>query len=187
MVKGQFLDPPREPNYWKTPKQLKDLEKWYAIGVASKKDKINPEGAHERMAKRQCVTTGRRFYSFRVDFCEGCAGVDWSAPPPDLAAVSAQRCALANTPCSKHPNGVHEGCKVCNRPNGIVLPVDKIRAYFAKPESKASKSAAAAQHNQELAEQMAAGEGVFAPVVGAQRGRGRPRGGRGRGRGRGNA
>ena len=44
---------------------------------------------------------------------------------------------------------------------------DKIRAQFAKPESKASKSARAAEYNRQLAAQMAAGEGEFAPPQGA--------------------
>ena len=170
MVKGQFLDPDPEPAYYKTLEQLKDLTKWYAIGVRSKKDKITPENAHERMAKRRCITTGRRFYSFRVDFCAGCAAIDWSSPPANLESAADQHCALANTPCSKHPSGAIDGCKVCNRPNGIVLPVDKIRAQFTKPESKASKSARAAEHNRQLAAQMAAGEGVFAPPQGGRRG-----------------
>ena len=53
---------------------------------------------------------------------------------------------------------------------------------LAKPDPKVSKSAQAAQHNRELADQMAAGEGVFAPQAKGGGGKGRGKGG-GRGRG----
>ena len=141
-IKGQLLDPPTEPAYFKTLEQLKDLDEMYAVGMARKKDKVAPELAIEPMAKCRCITTHSLFCSFRVEFCAGCVAVDWSDPPANAYAGDNpdKHCALlADTPCTKHQSGVAQSCRQCNCENGIVLRVGQVRAYFAKSDPKFSQ------------------------------------------------
>ena len=72
---------------------------------------------------------------------------------------------------------------MCKRENGIVLPADKIKAWFANQNWSKKGAARAKIHNAALAADMEAGVGEFAPPFSGFEGQG----GRGRGRGRGEA
>ena len=143
-VAGQFYDPPRAKNYYKTPKQLEELKQWFDDGMADKKKKVSPELANERMRQRLCVSSGRRFYSFRKDFCRSCADLLPGQPDPERYA---RRCAT----------------EASGRENGIVLPVATIRSHFSGLTSAGKKKGANRAHNINLANQMALGVGHFAP------------------------
>ena len=83
-MKGQFRDAPQADAYYKTPQQRLQLDGWYKEGRADKAKRVTAELAVERMEKRRCVTSGRRFFSWRTDFCSSCAAVDRAAPPLGL-------------------------------------------------------------------------------------------------------
>ena len=173
-------------------------EALFARGVADKKHKVGPETTRDLMLKRRCVTTGRRFYSSRLDHCQQCAAIDRANPPTGIDVT--RLCARATDKCAKHGEGgklaakPHKGtskcqcsacCKDCGRPNGIVLSVQHITMHYAasaRSRGDQAASVVAAVHNQALAADMGAGVGVFA--AGTGRGRARGRGGRARGRGR---
>ena len=102
---GRYIDPPKADVIYKTKAQKNFLNNLFQAGVANKRFKVGPDVAHDKMVERQCIVSGRRFFSYRRDHCPDCAAIDLSRPglaldkkPIDVT----QLCARHDDVCVAH-------------------------------------------------------------------------------------